>query len=338
MINIILYLLLFVFSIFLTYFVQQFTLKKAILDIPSERSLHSIPIPRGGGVTIVVSFLIGLLLMYYTGILHKNYVMPLLVGGFFVAAIGFIDDIFTLTAKYRFYVQMTFAIFAVVAIGGYSSIDLGAVKIHVGLLGSIFAVLLIIWLTNLYNFMDGSDGIAAIQTIFVSFTVALFLIMKQAHGFAFMQLLLGVSTLGFLVWNWPPAKIFLGDVGSGFLGYIFALSAIITAKLNIIPLFTWLILLGYFIFDATFTLVYRLIQRKKVYQAHREHLYQRLISNGYTHKQVLGVVCLVNLFVLLPSAYISVIYPKLSGLIWLLLTIIALISWSILVKGRYKMT
>ena len=160
--------------------------------------------------------------------------------------------------------------------------------------GSGVAVIGVVWMINLYNFMDGIDGLAGVEAVTVS-AVAAILLWSQALDLVTSCLLLAAAVLGFLFWNWPPAKIFMGDVGSGFLGFVFAVLAIWSGKSGAVPLLIWLLLLGVFIVDATVTLVKRVARGEKLYEAHRSHVYQLAVQAGYSHKQVTLTVLLINI-------------------------------------------
>lgn len=157
--------------------------------------------------------------------------------------------------------------------------------------------------------MDGIDGLAGMEGIFVSISAAFILGIMGELGFSVLCLLLGGVIAGFLMWNWPPAKIFMGDVGSGYLGYIFTVLALATANLKILPLLFWIILAAVFVCDATFTVLYRIFQNKRWYEAHCEHAYQRLVQLRQSHKRIVLGILLMNVIVLFPVAVIVVYYP-----------------------------
>lgn len=323
---------LFLLSIILTGCVRFYSLRKAILDIPNERSSHFTPTPRGGGTAIVSTFFIGILGLLWQGLIASNLAIALLGGGFIVAAIGYRDDLKPVPARWRALSHLLAASWAVYWLGGFPQLNLGYGEIHLGWLGSILAVFGIIWLINLYNFMDGIDGIAGSEAAFVSLISGVALLLLGQIGLAALCFFLLAASLGFLSWNWPPAKIFLGDVGSGFLGFIFGVLIIVTAKQPLLPLLFWLTLLSCFIFDATFTLLHRLYRKQAFYLAHRDHIYQRLLQQGWSHKKVTLSLLLINLIILLPIAYLILILPKWSLLFFILLSISFGSAWFLLIK------
>jgi Fuc2NAc and GlcNAc transferase len=194
----------------------------------------------------------------------------------------------------RFLVHLAAATLAVFLIGGLPSMDLGVGIISLGWFGSILAILGIAWLTNLYNFMDGIDGIAGVEAVTVGGIGGALMAMSNAWGLAFISWSIAAASLGFLVWNWSPAKIFMGDVGSGILGFLFAVLLLISERHGTVPLLVWLLLLGVFIADATYTLFRRLFKGEKIWKAHRSHFYQRAVQLGYSHRTVTLVVASLN--------------------------------------------
>jgi len=272
------YIGLFLLSLVLTYGIKEYALKKAILDVPNERSSHSIPTPRGGGLAIIITFLIGLL------VFHKEFSSTLLLALFSVLPIVFvslIDDVKSLTFKTRLIVQSFSIVCALYFLGGITHIDFGFFELS-GAWLNIFAFIVMIWLTNLYNFLDGIDGYAASQTIMVG--MGLFSLFGNSLG-----LLLIVSTLGFLLFNWHKASIFMGDVGSASLGFIVGVLIFSETSANLN--YFWLIILSLFWFDATLTLLKRFKNGEKITQAHRKHAYQRLVQSGWSHARVtLGLI------------------------------------------------
>ena len=263
-----------------------------ILDIPNERSSHSFPIPRGGGLAIVAGFLIGVSLVQIIGStvpLRTQYFWGFLFSLFLIAGVSFYDDIHHCGLKAKLGIQLV-SITIVMAAGNV--IDL----VHLPWLGemsspAVLYPLTLVWLlglTNAYNFMDGLDGIAASTAVVASGFFSYIAFGEGSHFAYVVSMTLGAATLGFLVFNWSPAKIFMGDVGSAFLGFSFAALAIIAARYDLghTSLFVMPLLLFHFIFDALFTIVRRLMSGDNVFQGHRTHLYQLINRLGYSHKAV----------------------------------------------------
>ncbi len=310
MMKIIALIIVFFLSFGLTYLVRQFALKKNIIDTPNERSSHSVPTPRGGGLAIVVSFYAGLILIFWSGHLETSVFYGLL-GLVSLAVIGFIDDHGHIPARYRLLVHFGAAVWACYWLG---IIPWGEDGLHIYILWGI-SLFYLVWLLNLYNFMDGIDGIATVEAITVAASATLLLFLDGADAHLYPMLVLVAALLGFLWWNWPPAKIFMGDVGSAFIGILIGAFSLITANNGSLDFSIWLILLAVFITDATYTLLIRLFRGEKVYEAHRSHAYQYL-SRQYGHKFVTTGVLLINLLWLLPLAWLGHHYSQ-----WLIICI-----------------
>ncbi len=278
------YFILFVLSIVSTIFVRYIALKKSLLDIPNERSSHILPTPRGGGVAIVVTFYIGLFYLFSVNQVERELFLGLLAG-IPIALISFLDDIYTLSARIRLVVQTGSAFFALYLVGGFSQ-TLYGISLD-GWFLNIFVVLCMVWLTNLFNFMDGIDGYAASEAIFISMSA--YILFGQP-----IFLVLTVSVLGFLVFNWHKASIFMGDVGSAFLGFIFAVFVLYFSR-EFDAVSTWIVLLGLFWFDATLTLFRRFVNGEKISTAHKKHAFQRLVQIGFSHQKVVLIGMGINI-------------------------------------------
>ena len=287
---------------------RRYALRTQLLDLPNERSSHVRPTPRGGGLAIVLTLLPGLVVLWLAGALATKPLIALLVGGGLIAAISFLDDRHNLPARWRFLVHLLAAAWAVAWLG-VPALPVAGLEFELGVAGLVLAVVAIVWLLNLYNFMDGIDGIAGIEAITVAGGAALLLLYAGHAAAAAPLALVAAATAGFLIWNWPPAKIFMGDVGSAFLGFIFGAFALATSGATPLNLWVWAILLAVFITDATVTLLRRLLRGERWYEAHRSHAYQRLSRRFQSHRKVTVAVGLINLLWLLPLACIAMTWP-----------------------------
>lgn len=280
------------------------------IDIPNARSSHSQPTPRGGGVAVAIVSLVGLGSLTAIRSVGLASALVWLVGGVLVAVVGHLDDRYGLSAFARFVVHLvastlaaTLVLYASGTAGFFPELPLAA-ALTVVLLG-------IAWSINLFNFMDGIDGIAASQAVFMSLATGM--LIADANGDAFwvsVSVLTAGASLGFLVWNWPPAKIFMGDVGSGFLGYWLAVLAIGLHVSGNLSIWTSVILGSVFIADATTTLLRRVVRGERWYEAHRTHAYQHLAQRWGSHLKVTGLVWGINLGAILPLAYASTVWPQ----------------------------
>ena len=276
----------FIASWLLTGLLRRYALAASVLDIPNARSSHSTATPRGGGVAIVLVFLLGILLLHWFNAIPSTAFYGLFGAGAWIAIIGFIDDHQHIPARWRLIGHFIGA--------AWGLFWLDSLPFNLAWLSYGLATFYLVWLLNLYNFMDGIDGIASIEAI--SVTLGGTLLLGVSASYPLLLLLSAVA--GFLVWNYPPAKIFMGDAGSGFLGITLGLLSLQSSHL----LASWLILLGVFIVDATLTLARRFLRGEKVYEAHRSHAYQFASRHYSSHKTVSLAVAAINIFWLLPIA------------------------------------
>lgn len=292
----------FVAAFALTWVLRRYALASSLMDIPNERSSHSVPTPRGGGVAIVLSFLAVLPLMGVLQWLPWSSVIATVGAGAGVAVLGFLDDHGHIAARWRLLGHFSSAAWALYWLGGLPPLLVFGYTFDLGLIGHVLAAVYIVWLLNLYNFMDGIDGIASVEAICVCLGGALLYALLGASSLAVLPLLLAAAVAGFLCWNFPPARIFMGDAGSGFLGLILAVLSLQAAWFKAELLWSWVILLGVFVVDATFTLLRRLLRGDKVYEAHRSHAYQYASRQYAAHRPVTLAIMLINLVWLLPMA------------------------------------
>ncbi|CNK98189.1 polyprenol phosphate:N-acetyl-hexosamine 1-phosphate transferase [Yersinia frederiksenii] len=289
----------------LTYLLRVYALKNNIIDTPNSRSSHVIPTPRGGGVAIVVSFLIGIMLFYFQGYLALLPAVGLIISGGVIALVGFWDDHGHIAARWRLLAHFSAAAFLLFCLGGFPALTISGYTIDLGLFGSVFGLLFLVWMLNLYNFMDGIDGLASAEAVIVCIGAIVIYLISGNHielDSYLVLWLLASTVLGFLLWNFPPAKIFMGDAGSGFLGLIIGSLAISAGWIETKFFFCWLILLGLFIVDATWTLVRRVLGGFKVYEAHRSHGYQIASRKFKRHLSVTLLTIAINVVWLFPIA------------------------------------
>ena len=289
-------------SFVLTAVLRRYALARSMLDVPNDRSSHTVPTPRGGGVSIVVTFLISLAVMWGWELVDSRFFFGAAGAGLLVAAVGFMDDHGHIAARWRLLGHFAGAAWVLVWTGGLAPIEVAGMVLNLRWAGDFFALFYLVWLLNLYNFMDGIDGIASVEAICVCLGACLLYWVSGHQDLIWAPLLLSMSVLGFLFWNFPPAKIFMGDAASGFLGIIMGVLSLQAAAVEPRFLWVWLILLGVFIVDATFTLLRRLLRGDKVYEAHRSHAYQYASRKHGRHLPVTTAVALINVFWLLPLA------------------------------------
>lgn len=272
-----LFLFLFLLSWALTYAVKQIAIKKSLVDIPNDRSSHAAPTPHGGGIAIALPWFAGIAYLYTVDQIDSCLFYALMVG-VVIALVSYLDDLYELNPKVRFMVQLFVALVGLYFLGGLKILDFGLFAIENQIITNTVAVVAIIWFINLYNFLDGIDGYAGSEAIFLG--IAGYLLFGDVQ---FVVLI--ASVLGFLVWNWHKAKIFMGDVGSTLLGYNVAIFAIYYQNSDT-SILIWLILFGLFWFDATLTLYRRYKNKEQLSEAHKKHAYQRLTQSGWSHSKV----------------------------------------------------
>ena len=296
---------LFLASVFTTRQLVANSLRLSTLDVPNERSSHLTPTPRGGGIAFVAASIIGFLLLVLNDTLDHADLLAICCAGVIVATAGHLDDRQKISgATIRLVFHAFGAIVLVAVIGFPSQISVFDRTINTGMIGSLLGVVYLVWLLNLFNFMDGTDGIAASEAIFVCVAGAVLNYhVLSTINFSAAAIFLAVSTFGFLLYNWSPAKIFMGDVGSGYLGIVVGGLSLMAAKQQYELLWVWIILLAVFISDATITLIRRLARKQKPHVAHRSHAYQHLAIRFNSHAKVSLIVLAINVVWLLPIAF-----------------------------------
>ncbi len=273
-----------------------------LIDVPNQRSSHLVPKARGGGVAFALTFLASLLVLVTNADVDNHLLIAVLGAGTVVAVLGFLDDFTDVSIRWRLLGHFSSAAWALYWLGGLPLVQVFGYAFDLGLIGNVLAAVYIVWLLNLYNFMDGIDGIASVEAICVCLGGAVLYLLLSADNLAQVPILLAAAVTGFLCWNFPPARIFMGDAGSGFLGLILAVLSLQAAWFAAELLWSWVILLGVFVVDATFTLLRRLLRGDKVYEAHRSHAYQYASRQYAAHRPVTLAVMLINLVWLLPMA------------------------------------
>lgn len=309
--------------------VYRYAVKYRLLDIPGTRSSHQQPTPRGGGLAIVLALVAGAILLVGQGRLEPDF-LALLGPGLLLALIGLADDRFHLAFAWRLLGQAAVAAACLWLLEGVPWLTLPLVDIQVYYLADILMLIFFVWYLNLYNFMDGINGIASLQAITVCLGGLLVLLSGGMAGEP-VTLLVGLmlaACIGFLPWNFPRARIFMGDVGSLFCGYALMLAMLLAGRLNPELFWALLTLTGVFVVDATFTLLRRLCRGEKVWQAHRSHAYQRIARRWGSHTPVSLVVVAINLCWLLPVALL-ITTGALAGVAGLLLAYapLAMLAW-----------
>lgn len=294
-----------------------------LLDKPVERSAHKTATPRGGGIAIVAGNTIFLLVLYVFGSISLQELLVLLCA-IPVAITGFIDDLKGLPVLIRLPVHLVAAFVALFLLGPVPEPFFSGWLLLPGYVQSLLLMLALVWLLNLYNFMDGIDGLATVQCLFVSASAGLLLVGEQTE-LAWVCAGLFFSCLGFLLLNFPPARLFMGDVGSTFLGFFIGLIALISHYQGSLSVWVWVLLMGSFIADTTYTLIRRAVSGHRLTQGHNTHAYQHLARRSGRHTSVVVIYAIVNIVWLLPLAWLAASLPQngvllaISGIVPLML-------------------
>lgn len=321
----------------LVYRLRSWAEHRQIVDVPNQRSSHSKPTPLGGGLAIVGLALGGLLIYGFRFPSYWGTILPYFAGSALIAGVSLFDDLRSLPTLFRLGTHFLSAVIAIVSFGAWRTVNIsGVASVELGWLGVPVTLLWIVGLTNAYNFMDGIDGLAGGQALVAASSwVALGAVTGQPLVSGLGLLLAGTS-VGFLCHNWSPARIFLGDVGSAFLGYTFAVLPVIAARADSRIVLAGVMVLWPFAFDSCFTLLRRLLRGENIFAAHRSHLYQRLVMAGRSHSAVSSVyIALAALGAGLAVAYVSEVKAlQVSALASLLLLCVSL--WSFVVRVERK--
>jgi len=298
-----------------TGFARYLLHRYAVFDRPNPRSSHTLPTPRGGGLGVIAVLLLvwGAIFCFVPSAPVGGWI--LLAAAFFLAAVSWIDDLQGLSPTIRLFFQSIAVTAALIAFPNDAMVFQGTFP---PLLDRIATGLLWLWFLNLFNFMDGIDGITGVETAALGFGVALIaLLVGLAPSLSYCGITVAAAALGFLVWNWPPAKIFLGDVGSIPLGFLLGWLLIFLAANG-----HWvesLVLPLYYLADSTVTLVRRLFAGEQIWEAHADHFYQLATRRGLSHSSVVYVVLATNLGLIGLAVLASTGLPWLSLLFAILL-------------------
>lgn len=297
-------------SLILTGIVREYALRRGVIDQPNARSSHTAPTPRGGGLALIAGAALGMVTAVGFRLTEPRDALTFGTGMLLVGAVGWVDDTRSLRARVRLAVHVAAACWTVYMFHGLPVIRVGGASLGIGAAGYLLGILGIVWSINLFNFMDGIDGLAGSQAVLIFGTGALLLLSRGDHSLGAISASVAGAAAGFLAWNWPPAKIFLGDAGSGAIGYLAAALAIASENRRSVPLLAFAIISGLFIADATITLLRRLTRGEPPTEAHRDHAYQRLTRAWGSHRSVAAGAAAVTV-VLAVLAAVGTAMPQL---------------------------
>ena len=294
----------FVLSFVLAGAIRKYALAKSLIDVPNERSSHKVPTPRGGGLGMVAAYMVFGVAINLILDISTTGLLVALVPAFAAALIGFWDDHGHVEALYRLILHFCCAFALLFLLPSLPLIFPTIEWLQIALY--LPATLYLVWMLNLYNFMDGIDGIAGMEAFTVCLGGGLLWWWANESPLAFFPFAVAAAALGFLLWNFPKAKIFMGDGGSGFLGFILGSFALIAGGEEASLFWAWNILLGVFIVDSTLTLIRRILDKQQFSKAHRTHAYQYASRRHNSHAAVTTVVAIINVVWLLPIAWMVV--------------------------------
>jgi len=295
-------------SVIFTHFYKSLAIRKAIIANTNERTLHQQPIPHGGGIVFSTLFVLAVFVLGMLHIISFEMLMVIGMGGFTATLFGFVDDATDLRASVKLIIQSILAGWVIFWLDGGV---LATVEWLPVWLSWFLTWFLLVWMMNLYNFMDGVDGMAASGAVFVAMALIVVLLMTgEFSSLVLLFSLLALSCSGFLLYNWPPASIFMGDSGSVFLGYLFGSLIIKTTTTGEISIWTWIVVFGYFFAETNLTIFLRILFVKKWYHAHKSHAYQNLARVLNSHIKVTGAVQIYHFLYLFPITIWTVLTPN----------------------------
>lgn len=313
----------FLVTLVVTPALARWLLSRRIVDFPGARRSHHQPTPRGGGLAMLLAMLLALLAlpdMFWS-------LLPLALYASTLAALGWLEDRFELPVRARLLVMALCALGLVVLFGPVLMVEVMATEMAYAWVWTLLAVVAVIWLINLHNFMDGSDGLAAMQGAWSAGILGWLLYRGGAVEAGLVGLALSAACLGFLAWNRPPARLFMGDVGSLMIGGVVGLLAYAGAASGIVSIWISLMVCALFVVDATATLLRRLVLGGQWYTPHREHAYQRLIRVGWSHASVLALYAGLNLTLVLPVVMVAYHHPFWAWPLAMALLVTLLAGW-----------
>lgn len=321
----------------------KYAKEKDITDVPIDRSSHSIPTPRGGGVGFVSISLIAFIIYFvWQGLFTSSTYLSFTVTLGIIASLGWFDDKYNLSAFTRFSIQVISSLIILFFVGSLDTFSLPFIsEFSLGFLSLFLGILWIVGVTNIYNFMDGVDGIATEQALAASAGWMIFSFLWGEPVLFTINLILFATVLVFLIYNWAPAKIFMGDVGSLFLGFFFAVMPFLAASISqeyTIANTLWIgaLLLWPFLFDSSSTLIRRLRKGENIFEAHRSHLYQRLNIAGWSHSMISTLYLAFSQFCLIIALLFFFENDSVKALLLLFLIFLSIIYMNVVCNFERK--
>ena len=311
-------------SFVLTGLATWYARKTGLFDHPGERHSHTVVTPRGGGAGLITAILLVSLWLTGAGQWSGPWITCIMPGVIVLAILGGWDDHSSLSVRFRFFIQLAVSFYLIWCAAN-------AEWIH-GALAVLTSGLFIIWMTNLYNFMDGSNGMAGLQGVFGGLLLSCLFYLAGDTYFSLLALVLAAGCAGFLPWNLGRAKVFMGDVGSLALGFLFGALLLYGVGTGAFEIPVALMVMSVFLADSTLTLLTRVIRGERWYNPHRQHLYQRMIADGWTHCSVAMIYQAINLALVLPGIVLAIKIPALAWVAASALMLIFILGWFFLAR------
>ncbi len=289
----------FIFSWSITLMIRKWAISKRLLDKPNTRSAHTKITPLGGGIAVVTCWYIAIsiLFFFYPTVMPEKLFCALLPG-LLLFLVGIRDDARQISPWIRLIIQAIVAVTSIFFLGGLNDIDFGTFVWHSPFIINLLAFIAFLWFINLFNFYDGLDGNLGSESIAICL---MSIILVPSNPLIFLIPCIG----GFLVWNWQKAKIFMGDAGSTFLGFNFAVFGIYFQNEYKISILLWLLVCGVALFDTTYTLIRRMIYKENVLLPHKNQIFHRLVLSGFSHQQVVFIQQCINIVICVAVWYAS---------------------------------
>lgn len=294
------------FAAFLSYYSVRVALRLAkrsgMIVQPGARQSHELATPTGGGLGLIFSLIVTTAGVQLLQPLPGFWWLYMLPGVVLLAVAGWFDDRRHVSSLLRLLVQLAVSLWLLVFFCFQNPVS------HIGMFAGIIVAM--IWLMNLYNFMDGSDGMAGFQGIFAGLVMAVLFLADDQPATAMLSLAVAAACAGFLPLNFPRARVFMGDVASVPLGFIFASLAVYGWYTGAISLVLSILIMSVFVVDTTLTLIARVFAGERWYTAHNQHVYQRLIVHGWSHSRVLMLYQTINVILVLPAIVLAAMYTQ----------------------------
>lgn len=293
----------------------RFAMVHGPIAVPNHRSLHRQPIPKGAGVALALASLVCMAALAVRGRLDWRSMNLFVVGGFAVTLAGVADDRLDIPPRFRLLVQLLSIAWICAWLGEVPPLYFGAASFHLGLPGLVLLVAACTWFFNLYNFVDGTDGMAGSATAFIGGTMSVVMVGARQYDLAAILAVIAAASIGFLCFNWPPARMFMGEAGTAFISYVLVSVILVSLSREAVSLWIWLIVFAFYFSDTTTTTIIRAVTVRHFYKGHRSHAYQNLARIWESHLRILTLVLVIDLFWVAPAVALALHRPDIAGLV-----------------------